>query len=48
LSTHRGERNEPSYLLEIVHTLAQLRRESPEQVAAVTTQNALTLFGLPS
>jgi len=48
LSTHRGERNEPSYLLEIVHTLAQLRHESPEQVAAVTTQNALTLFGLSS
>ena len=45
-STHRGERNEPSYLPELVHTLAELRHESPEQLAAATTQNALTLFGL--
>jgi TatD DNase family protein len=46
LSTHRGERNEPCYLPEIAMTLAELRQESPEHIAAVTTQNALTLFGL--
>ncbi len=46
LSTHRNERNEPTYLPEILHTVAELRQQEPSEIAAITTQNALTLFKL--
>ena len=46
LAHHRGERNEPARLVEVLATVAQLRGESPEAVAAATTRNAETLFGL--
>lgn len=48
LSTHRGERNEAAYLPEIVHTIATLRQQPPEQIALTTTCNAQRLFNLPS
>ena len=44
---HRGERNEPSYLPVTVKTLAEIRRETFEDVAKATTQNAQQLFRLP-
>ena len=43
---HRGKRNEPSYLAEILATISQLRGESTQMVEKVTTENARTLFGL--
>lgn len=44
LATHRGERNEPAYLPEVLHTLAQLRQQEPSEIALVTTSNTLNLF----
>ncbi|MFP4080873.1 MAG: TatD family hydrolase [Ectothiorhodospira sp.] len=46
-AAHRGERNEPAWLPEIIHEIATLRGESPEHVAAVTAGNARRLFRLP-
>lgn len=45
---HRGERNEPAYLPAIARTVAELRDDTPDRVAAVTTLNARRLFGLPA
>ncbi len=47
LSTHRGERNEPSYLPEVLAAVAALREEDAQTIEAVTTANARRLFGLP-
>jgi TatD DNase family protein len=47
LATHRGERNEPAYLAEVVDTVATLRGEDPQAIAQATTHNARNLFGLP-
>ncbi|BAP54345.1 hydrolase, TatD family [Thioploca ingrica] len=46
LSTHRGERNEPAYLLEVLQTVAELRQQSPVEVATMTNRNTITLFNL--
>ena len=43
-AAHRGQRNLPSRLVEILACVAQLRDESPAQVAAATTANARRLF----
>jgi TatD DNase family protein len=43
---HRGERNEPAYLVEVLDTIARLRGESREDLATATTANAVRLFGL--
>lgn len=44
LSTHRGERNEPAYLTEVLQKMADLRQQSVETIAQATTQNAKRLF----
>ena len=44
LSTHRGERNSPEYLPEVLACIAQLRSESEAHVAEETTRNAMGLF----
>lgn len=44
--THRGDRNEPAFLPEILATAAQLRNQDPAEIAKVTNQNALNLFGI--
>ncbi len=41
---HRGERNEPALLVEILYCVAQLRQSSPEAIADATTANARRLF----
>jgi len=46
LATHRGQRNEPAFMVEVLETVAQLREESLEVVAAATSENAARLFGL--
>jgi TatD DNase family protein len=42
----KSRRNEPSYLPHVAATVARLRGETLESVAAVTTRNAVALFGL--
>jgi len=42
----KSRRNEPAYLPHIAATVAQLRGESLEAVAAMTTRNAVSLFAL--
>jgi TatD DNase family protein len=44
LSTHRGERNEPAYLVEVLQKMANLRQQSVDTIAEATTQNAKRLF----
>lgn len=44
LFSHRGERNEPAYLTEVLETVAHLRQQNVADVAKITTNNALTLF----
>jgi len=42
----RGKRNEPSHLSYVVDVLAALKGLSSEDIARITTHNALTLFGV--
>ncbi|MDP3879766.1 MAG: TatD family hydrolase [Dehalococcoidales bacterium] len=42
--SHRGQRNEPAYVLATVKTLADIREVTAERVARETTQNAHRLF----
>lgn len=42
----RGKRNEPGYLRYITEKLALLSGKEPEEVAKITTQNAINLFNL--
>jgi TatD DNase family protein len=44
---HRGERNEPGLLPEVLAVVAELRGESPAAIAAATVANAERLFGGP-
>ncbi len=44
---HRGQRNEPSYVLSVAEKVASLRGESLAKVAHQTTENAQRLFRLP-
>jgi len=45
-SQHRGERNEPAYLPEVLAVVSQLRDEAPEVIAAQTSANTRRLFRL--
>lgn len=44
---YRGQRNEPAYVRLVAQTIAEVRCLSFEEVARVTTINALRLFRLP-
>jgi len=46
LCAHRGERNEPARLAEVLDAVAALRGEPREAIAAATSRNAQRLFGL--
>jgi TatD DNase family protein len=46
LSQHRGERNEPAYLAEVLTCVAELRGADPDTIAVATTANARRLFGI--
>lgn len=43
---HRGKRNEPAFVRFVVETLARIRGEPLEQVAAATRRNAMRLYRL--
>ncbi len=44
---HRGARNEPALLVEVLEVIARLRDQDPAEIAAATTANARRLFRLP-
>jgi TatD DNase family protein len=41
---HRGERNSPEYLPEVLETISRLRSESAEKIAQQTSRNVRALF----
>jgi TatD DNase family protein len=41
----RGKRNEPAYLEQIAQKIADIHQISKEEVARITTENALKIFG---
>ncbi|MBT2968629.1 MAG: TatD family hydrolase [Candidatus Thiodiazotropha sp. (ex Ctena orbiculata)] len=43
-SRHRGQRNEPAFLTEVLESVAQLRDQEPERIAAQTAANTRRLF----
>lgn len=45
--SHRGQRNEPSYLPEVAEKIAEWKDVTLEEVAQTTTDNAKKLFSLP-
>ena len=45
---YRGKRNESSYIPIIAQKLAEIKNTSIEEIARITTQNAINLFNLPS
>lgn len=45
---HRGQRNEPARLVNVLDTVARLRDADPAEIAAATTANARRLFALPA
>jgi TatD DNase family protein len=47
-AAHRGERNEPAHLVEVLDVVTELRGMSREELAEATTANAEHLFGIPT
>jgi TatD DNase family protein len=43
---YRGKRNESAYLLEVAQKLAELKNTTVEKVAAITTVNSQTIYGI--
>jgi len=43
---YRGKRNESAYLIEIVNRLSTIYDKSPEEIAAITTQNSKEIFNV--
>ena len=41
---HRGQRNEPAHIAEVLRVVAGLRGDSEANIAAATTANAANLF----
>ncbi len=44
---HKGQRNEPGNILEVLDTFTELRSETKKVIAEQTTTNAINLFNLP-
>jgi len=45
--SHSGQRNEPAYLVDVWKAVSDLRDETANDIARVTTANAVSLFRLP-
>lgn len=43
---HRGKRNQPVYILHVAEKLAEVKEVSFEEISAITTMNAKSLFGI--
>jgi TatD DNase family protein len=43
---YRGKRNEPDYILFVAQKIAEIKKISLEEVAAITTQNSIDVFGM--
>jgi TatD DNase family protein len=43
----RGKRNEPAYVVHAARKIAEIKKKTFEEVAAVTTANAKRIFGIP-
>jgi len=43
---YRGQRNEPSYIVEALKEIAKIKNMSFSETARITTENALKLFGV--
>lgn len=43
---HRGKQNEPSYIIHVINTIANIKQLDAEYVARATSQNAIELFSL--
>jgi TatD DNase family protein len=48
VAAHRGGRNSPEYLPDVLAALAEVRQADPGTLAAVTTANARAVLGLPA
>jgi len=44
---HKGLRNQPDFILEVINTISDLRNISPEIIKDSTSSNANSLFGIP-
>jgi TatD DNase family protein len=44
--SHHGERNEPAYILNVLHTLSALKELPVDAIAKASSDNAISLFGL--
>lgn len=47
-ATHRGGRNEPAFLADVLQSVARLRGDDPAELAHATTANARRLFTPPA
>lgn len=47
VAAHRGERNSPEYLPQVLVALAEVRQVDPAGLAAITTANARAALGIP-
>ncbi|AFL73780.1 TatD family hydrolase [Thiocystis violascens] len=47
VAAHRGERNSPEYLTDVLAALARVRDADPGDLAALTTANARAVLNLP-
>lgn len=45
---HRGKRNQPAYLSEILKKLSEIYHKTPDEIADTTTKNAYRLFKIAS
>jgi TatD DNase family protein len=45
---NRGKRNEPAFVRNVAETIARIRGEPIEEVAAHTFRNANRFYGLPT
>ena len=48
VAAHRGKRNSPEYLPDVLAALAEVRQADPAVLAAVTTGNARAVLGIPA
>jgi len=43
----KSRRNEPKFLAEVAKSVSEHLAQTPEEIAKITTQNAIALFNLP-